>query len=439
VRLRTPTTVELRKDRAWYATARMALDLGPTITLPWLVRLRWSFVIGQLVVLSIASWAFGVAIDRGVVGVELGLMAVTNLALRFVQQHGRQPSARLIGAVLIFDTGLLTLLLAGSGGSANPFTVLYLVQITLSAVLLGTGWTFLIAALSLAGFALLFATGGDPGAHMHGGQGFDRHLQAMWAAFALAAGLIAFFVGKVTYAIAAQREQIARLRETNERTGRLAAVTRLAAGAAHELGSPLATIAVAAHEAKLHAAHAAGGAAVVDDLELIMLEVDRCQDILHRMAARGSQADELESLTTGELGDRIRDLLGEALAQRIDLRPDHEAGALDLPGEQLADAVVALIKNALDASAPADLVVVTMARGAADLRITVEDRGVGIPDDVLGRVGQPFFTTKEPGRGLGLGMFLVRTFLESRGGTLDIQSAPDRGTRATIHLPLAPT
>jgi two-component system, sensor histidine kinase RegB len=101
--------------------------------------------------------------------------------------------------------------------------------------------------------------------------------------------------------------------------------------------------------------------------------------------------------------------------------------------------VVALIKNALDASAPGDRVVVTMAREPADLRISVEDRGAGIPDDVLPRIGQPFFTTKEPGRGLGLGVFLVRTFLESRGGSLDIDSAPGRGTRATLHLPLEQT
>jgi two-component system, sensor histidine kinase RegB len=201
---------------------RMALDLEPAVTLPWLVRLRWAFLVGQLVGLSVAHWVFSVHIGLLLVGVEIGLLFATNVGLAVVQRRGRRATSRLIGAVLVVDTALLTLLLAGSGGSANPFTVLYLVEVTLSAILLGTAWTSLIAALSLAGFALLFAIGGDPGAHMHGGAGFDRHLQAMWAAFALAAGLTAFFVGRVTHAIAAQREQIARPDPRPPRRGPLA-------------------------------------------------------------------------------------------------------------------------------------------------------------------------------------------------------------------------
>ena len=225
-------------------------DLEPAVTLPWLVRLRWSFVAGQLVVLPVLHGWFGLPISLVVLGVELGVMLASNIALAVVQHDRRWSRSSVIGAVMVLDTALWTLLLAGSGGSANPFTVLYLVHITLSAIVLGLWWTWIIAALSLAGFALLFVT--TPMRAMHEAMGFAGHLQAMWVAFALAAVLIAFFVRRVTRAIAAQREQIATLRETNERNQRHASVMRLAASAAHELGSPLATIAVAAHEAKRH-------------------------------------------------------------------------------------------------------------------------------------------------------------------------------------------
>ena len=312
--------------------------------------------------------------------------------------------------------------------------MLYLVHITLSAIVLGARWTTLIAVLSLAGFGVLFIGASDHSMMHHGGAGFGLHLQAMWAAFALAAALIAFFVRRVTRAINSQREQIARLRETNERNERIASVTRLAAGAAHELGSPLATIAVAAHEAKRHLT-APTTSTVVDDLELIALEVDRCQAILQRMSARGNQAEADVPLTLGELADRIRDQLGEDHAHRVELEIGDRALAVSLPSEQLTVSIAALINNALEATPAHERVVVSVVGDAAGVRITIQDRGEGIGEDVLARIGTPFFTTKEAGRGLGLGVFLARAFFESRGGGLAIESKLGVGTRAVIHLP----
>jgi two-component system, sensor histidine kinase RegB len=410
-------------------------DLEPAITLPWLVRLRWSFVAGQLIVLPVLHAWFGLPMNLVVLGTELGVMLASNVALAIVQGERTWSRSGVIGAVMILDTGLWTLLLAGSGGTANPFTVLYLVHIALSTIVLGRWWTWIIAALSLAGFALLFLT--TPLRAMHEAMGFAGHLQAMWGAFALAAVLIAFFVGRVTRAITSQRQQIASLREANERNERHASVMRLAAGAAHELGSPLATIAVAAHEAKIRLAAGGDSKAVIADLELVAHEIERCQAILQRISKRSSEDDGSAALPLAQLADAIRDRLGEQHAHRVDLRARDPEVVVQQPLDALTDSLVALIKNALEASRGDDRVVVELARdGGGGVTIVVEDNGDGIRGEVLARVGTPFFTTKQPGRGLGLGVFLARAFFESRGGELALESVPGRGTRAVVHLPL---
>ena len=198
--------------------------------------------------------------------------------------------------------------------------------------------------------------------------------------------------------VASQRDQIATLRETAARNARLAALTTLAAGAAHELNNPLATIAVAAHEAKLRAEKLASGAPVTEDLRLILLEVDRRQDILHQMASRAELGDEPQRTTFEELAGKIRAQLGDARTDCADLRLAATSPKLRVPVEQMAQSVVALIKNAIDASPPTDCVVVTLAHDAADVTVSISKdiRGSGIPDDVLAKVGEPFFTTSSP-------------------------------------------
>jgi len=344
-----------------------------------------------------------------------------------------------MGLVLILDTALLTVVLAFSGGASNPFTVLYLVHITLSAVVLSAAWTGAVALLSIAGFGILFLLTPAAGMHaMHsmGQQSFGHHLQGMWAAFVLATVLTAFFVGRISRQLAAQREQIATLRESSARNARLAALTTLAAGAAHELNSPLGTIAVAAYEASRHTKSISGAESIEEDLELILLEVDRCQTILHRMAAHAlDPADGGPGLTMPELSSLIGEHLGPGRAERVEMHADEEVGGQVLPSSQLVPSLVALIQNGLDASEGGAPVSVRVSRNEGNICLKVTDSGTGITGRDLDKVGEPFHTTKEPGAGLGLGVFLARAVIESRGGTLSIASKLGEGTCATVTLP----
>ncbi|MEY2934772.1 MAG: hypothetical protein RL033_5521 [Pseudomonadota bacterium] len=414
----------------------MQLEAQPQVTLPWLVRLRWLAVAGQILAVIVA-WALRLDLSFWTLGALVGLAALSNALLATVASPAakRWGEARLLGSVMTFDTLLLTTLLAGSGGPMNPFTVFYLVHITLSAVVLSARWTALVAALSFAGFGVLFLL---PGAeHAHHAAGLGHHLQGMWVAFVLAAGLTTFFVRQITRAIERQRAQIAALREASARSARLAAITTLAAGAAHELGSPLGTIAIAAHDARLALGQGSELGSVAEDLQLISLEVERCQEILSLMAARASSSgDDTPGTPLAELLRSVRAQLGEERSARVEFRVEDDAAALELPLGQTTQSVVALIRNGLEASPGSSPIRVVVTQRGAEAQISVEDRGTGIPAPLLPRVGEPFFTTKQPGRGLGLGVFLVRAFVESRGGELVIESTPGVGTSARMRIPL---
>jgi two-component system sensor histidine kinase RegB len=413
----------------------MRKDLEPQASLPWLVRLRWLSLGGQVVALLCARLWFGIQLSALPLGLIIASVGASNFVLwQWLRRNPDSPSASgVVGGLLASDTILLTALLGLSGGPMNPFSVLYLVNITLAAVVLGAGWTSSIAGLCIACFGSLFVL---PVAPMHSGPNhWAHHLQGMWLAFALAAALIAFFVRRVATTIAAQREHIAALREGAARNARLASLTTLAAGAAHELGTPLGTIAVAAHEMELAAEPAMP--ALVADARLILAEVERCHDILAKMSSKtGSEVGESVHISLAELERKLRARFDFERGQRIRLRVAAGVSTIQAPVEEFSHSLYALVKNAFDASHENGEVGVTLDREGEAVRICVEDSGVGMPSQVLAHAGEPFFTTKDPGRGLGLGLFLTRAFAESQGGELSIESEPGHGTRATLRLPL---
>jgi two-component system sensor histidine kinase RegB len=312
----------MTQERRSHTDGIAAVELEPQATLPWLVRLRWLALIGQVIALSAARFVFELDVVWAGMMSVIGVTFVSNAALwSFARRNPAETATSLVmGSVLALDTVLLTLLLASSGGAMNPFSVLYLVHITLSAVVLSARWTTAIAALSAVGFGSLFLTPQDPHALHHAGS-LAQHLRGMWMAFVLATGLTAFFVGRIADAIRRQREAIANLRAENERQARLASLTTLAAGAAHELGTPLGTIAVAAHEAAAVAARLPGAAAVMEDLQLIELEIERCRRILTQMAAKAADStDEASTLTLDDLVREIRAQLDGGDARRLEVR-----------------------------------------------------------------------------------------------------------------------
>lgn len=395
-------------------------------SLPWLLRLRLAAWFGLAAVLA-AAW-IGLHLRVPVLPM-LGLaMAVLASFLTFaLWRPGRHARASII-AVLAADTALLTVFLALSGGPANPFTAFYLLPVVLASVLLGGGWAFAAVALSAAGFALLFkihlpleVDGGPAPCCQEEQEGLSFHLYGMWLAFVVVASCVAAFMNRVARAA---REREAQLAAANAKAGQFAALAALSAGAAHEIATPLGTIALAAGEME----RAATGE-MKEDAQLIQRETARCRAILDGMnpQARGGSAD------AGEALERLRARFGagvECFPARVEAQAAVDGASLDRMLGNLA-------KNALDAS-PAGAPVRVEAQVAGDrLRLVVRDAGAGMDGPTLARAGEPFFTTKEPGAGMGLGLFVTRLLAERAGGSLTLESAPGRGTAATLELPLA--
>jgi two-component system, sensor histidine kinase RegB len=411
------------------------------ITLAWLVRLRWGAALGQTSTIAVVTLALGFTLPILPLAVLVAANLVSNLALALWLRRAADVSPRTMGLVLGADTFFLSGLLYFTGGPANPFSVLYLVYVTLAAMVLGMRWAWVVVALSLLSYATLFVwhvpiAGME---HTHaGGSAYSVHLQGMWVALAVTAALISYFVARVAAALRAREAELVEAQRMTARTEKLASLSTLAAGAAHELGTPLATIAVATRELELSIARAPEDA--LGDARLIRTEVERCRGIVQRMSIQAGQSigEVPERTTAAAVVHAWRERLGEAGTALVDVGVIAE-GALVCPTVTLIQVLVSLTQNALYASREKGTRVrffVTRSRGA--LGFTVEDEGAGISADNLARIGEPFFTTKPPGDGMGLGLFLGRAFAERLGGALVLTSTEGKGTRAVLELPVAP-
>lgn len=416
---------------------RKPADHRGEISLDWLIRLRWGAAVGEVALIAAAQALFG-GLDLPRLATCVAALVVTNTVLVSLRSRVQRPRLA-AGAMLTLDTLLLSALLHAAGGAYNPFSVLYLVHIALSAVVLGPRWTWFLALLAIGCYGLLFVVQAPMTAHAHAGFEMNVHLRGMWVAFAVAAGLTAYFVVRLSTAIERRDAAIAEMHERVARHERLASVTTLAAGAAHELGTPLATIAVVAaeleralgslppeHAARLHA-----------DAGLIRSELERCRAILNRLSTDAGQChgEVPVSMTMAALARDVLRALPAVQRPRVHTTGASDSVSLSLPRNALQQIAHNLLRNALDASAGD--VQFGLEAHATRLRLVVRDNGPGMNAELLRRVGEPFFSTKSPGAGLGLGVFIARSLSEQMGGHLALVSEPGQGTTATVELDTA--
>jgi two-component system sensor histidine kinase RegB len=404
--------------------------------MPWLVRLRWASVLA----LAGAAWAahtvWRVRLPLVPLVTLLAALAVTNAALAFQLRRPAPRRSVLVGALLL-DMGLLTGILYLVGGPINPFGIVYLVGITVAAVSLGYRWAIALGVLSNVAYGFTFwyhrplefvdSSGGSAV--------MTLHLSGMWVAFAAATGLIAYFVGRVSEALAQRERELTEARASVAKSERVAALFALGAGAAHELATPLSTIRTAAGELERAMARRPESTKDADYIAIIRGELDRCAQVLDQLSGRASSTSNAEShVLLLRVVDDLRYRLGESLAQRLDVSVPSDTKVLDVPAEPLRQVLIALLRNAFDASQPHQRVTMRLDQ-TNGLRVEVIDRGRGMSESEVARAGEPFFTTKPAGAGLGLGLFLVRAFADQMGGTMQLQSTPGVGTSVILELP----
>jgi len=416
--------------------AQPAIPERNWVNIQWLARLRWAQIAGQAGTVLVGQILLegALPITSLLLVISVGLVSNLGLELYFFGDRRREgATARTvhewqIALVMMLDIAILTGLLYLTGGPHNPFGFLYLVQIALATVLLRAVWTWMLVALSFVAFGVLLA--------------YDRVFSipeesraiGMWVALGVASAFVVYFLRRITGALAERETELSEARGLAARQERLASLATMAAGAAHELSTPLGTVALAAKE--LERALTKGDPELAADARLIREEVGRCRAILDQMQlGAGTVGESVTACTVGELLDEAMVGTRDTPTVHRDVPSDLLKARLHLPPRAVSQALRSLVTNAQDASPPNTTVVVVVRCDGSILTISIRDRGAGIPSEVLARIGEPFFTTKAPGRGMGLGLFLARAVIEGVGGTLQIDSGAGKGTEVTVRLP----
>lgn len=405
----------------------------------WLVRLRWWSAGAQVV----AVWLSWLGVIQSLPSLPIlsaaGVIGATNLG--FNAAHPRLPASRLIAMMLVFDVCLLSLVLFLTGGASNPLSVLYLVHIALAAVMLPARWAWLLTLLSVAAFGALFLSPSLPAAGTHHaprGGPFHMHLRGMWLAFSLAALLIAFFVSRIASSLRLREQQLAEARARVMRAEKVASLASLAAGTAHELGTPIASIALASTEMDRLIRSGASPDALAEDVRLIEGEAKRCRAIVDQMIrAAGDTAGEAPRwLPIRSLIEATLELLPAHDAPRVHVDVAPTTPRVRLPVQAVAQALANLLRNALEATPDDRHVELRAEAHARGLRLQVVDHGPGMSEENLKQATEPFVTTKRSHGGLGLGLFLASATATRLNGRLGLQSRRGEGTRAVLELPL---
>lgn len=408
-----------------------------------LIALRWVAVLAELalVLLSLRWLGAGTALEPvlAICTAQLGL----NLALIAFGRHPATPggaprwlaaSDGQLLAQLLFDVAALTGIAYFAGGSANPIVTLYLLWIAAGAAMLDARRAAALAALCIGAYSLVGIVHTEVHIHDHE-KALQIHLIGMWVIFVFSAITICWSVLHLSAAVRRRDAELAAAREAALRSERVVALGNLAAGAAHELGTPLTTMAVLAGELLREPQLPA---ALRPDLALVQAQIQDCKRIITQLAAQAgtSRAEGLSALPVDEW---MTQLIERWRLQRPVIAPGVRLTG-PRPGPRIAadatlgQALLNLCNNAADASP--DRVEIDARWDARNLEVQVLDRGGGIAGELQQRLGRETIPTRDGG--LGVGLMLAAAAVERCGGSLRIGARPGGGTVAAMHLPLAP-
>ncbi|UYY59225.1 ATP-binding protein [Sphingomonas sp. S2-65] len=395
--------------------------------------LRWLAVGGQLATILAVHMLLSVRLPMMPMLLTLFVLVMVNLLALTAYLRGPVNNTILL-ATLVMDVTCLSVQLYLSGGATNPFLALYLLQVVLGAVLLEAWSSWLLVALTSGALGLLalYAPPLDlpPALRI----ALPRaYILALWFNYTLAAVLLELFVTRVTRNLRHRDAYLATLRQRAAEEEHVVRIGLLASGAAHELGTPLASLSVALGDWRAEAAVSADPR-LAEEVAEMQAEVARCKEIVAgilfaagEVTGHAPERTTLRRFLSGIVANaaardwiRIEDLLGRDIAIVSD--------------KALGQALLNLLDNA--AEADASNILLSAALDQDMLILTVQDDGRGFPAHILSAIGQPYQSTKSR-RGAGLGLFLTNNVLRTLGGMLEARNRPGRGAQVSLRLPLA--
>lgn len=414
--------------------------LAPTSeNLQRLVLLRYLTVALVGGALVLATEALDLHWEGRPMTLALGLLVVANLATQWRLRRPWPVANPEFFAHLLLDVLVLTALLRWSGGSENPLVSLYLIPVVVAAAVLPAGYTWVMAALTVGCYTLLMWARDTQPVHHHADEAsfINLHLTGMWLTFAVSAGLIALFAARMASSLRERDRRLAAAREESLRNERIVALGTMAAGAAHELGTPLNTLALLVDELERGGA---GNAAAAEDLAEMRRQLGNCKRIITELLASAGQA-------RGEGGSPqpVDAFLQEVVSKwemmrpsaRFEFRWGSDGPEPRIIAEQtLSQALINLLNNAADASP--GRIEIDASCVEDELVVEIRDHGPGLTPEVLSQAGQPFFTTKAPGKGFGLGLFLANATIERFGGSVRLFNREGGGACTEVRIPLEP-
>ncbi len=412
-------------------------DVADEKNLLLLVQLRWLAVIGQVLTILIVHYWFRIALPLTEMSLVIAFLIGLNLASLLRLQSLDSVSNTELFLALLLDVAALTMQLYLSGGAANPFVSLYLLQVTLGAVLLEAWSTWTLVVLTSACFVGLTRFHRDifmP--HAYGGDFANLHILGMFICFVLSATLLVLFIARINRNLRARDARLARLRQQSAEEDHIVRMGLLASGAAHELGTPLATLSVILNDWQ-HMSDQDDAPELSQEISEMQSQVERCKAIVSGILISSGEARGEGTLRT-TVNAFFDDLAAEWRASRSPSRLDYLNAFGDdeaiVSDTALKQVIFNVFDNALESSP--QLVKVDVRRADGDIVVTVSDKGAGFSEEMLAAFGKPYRSSKgRPGGGLGL--FLVVNVVRKLGGTVIARNAASGGAVVILTLPLA--
>ena len=395
--------------------------------------IRGVALLGQVLALIYFTWVQPIGLPVAEIAFVLSVYGSLTAAIWVRSRRAVPIGDKEFFVHLLADIAFFSILLFFSGGASNPFVSYLLIPISIAAITLSRGYSIAIAVIALLCYSLLLKyyvaiAAIAPGHHQTASN--SLHILGMLANFAISATIIIYFISRMAATLKQQEQEIAMRRDAQLRDEQLLAVGTLAAGTAHELGTPLNTMKLIIDEMLLDTDNRA-------DVALLNQQIEQCKTTLKQLltTAEESQSNQLEAQPVQLYLDNVLarwQLMRPLLKTHIQYTDNPAVNAVFHP--TIAQSILNLLNNAADASEKVDIEI-SWDNEAATIRI--RDFGAGLDAAKLKKLGQPFVTDKADG--LGLGLFLSQATLTRFGGSVSLQNAPEGGTLTQINLPLLAT